>query len=97
VDQVRNNSMNKKKNPFLAAAAVGSGLVPVAIGCDGGGSIRIPAAFCGAVGLKGNNLFHVYIYLIFQQLLGEEFHSLEFSHCVRRKFLEEKIGINEHL
>lgn len=35
-----------------AAAAVGAGIVPVASASDGGGSIRIPAASCGAVGLK---------------------------------------------
>ena len=35
-----------------SAAVVSSGLVPVAIGKDGGGSIRIPSALCGVVGLK---------------------------------------------
>jgi aspartyl-tRNA(Asn)/glutamyl-tRNA(Gln) amidotransferase subunit A len=37
-----------------SAAAVASRICPIAVGSDGGGSIRLPAAFCGLVGIKAS-------------------------------------------
>lgn len=53
---VTRNPWNLARNPggssSGAGAAVAAGFGPLAVGSDIGGSVRIPAAFCGIVGLK---------------------------------------------
>src|SRR5207302_5713581 len=53
---ITRNPWNPAKTPGGssggAVAAVGAGMGPLAVGTDGGGSIRIPCSFTGLVGIK---------------------------------------------
>jgi aspartyl-tRNA(Asn)/glutamyl-tRNA(Gln) amidotransferase subunit A len=47
-----NHKLSSGGSSAGAAVAVATGMGPIAIGSDGGGSIRLPAAFCGIFGFK---------------------------------------------
>jgi Asp-tRNA(Asn)/Glu-tRNA(Gln) amidotransferase A subunit family amidase len=53
------NPWNRERSPGGSsggsAAALAAGLTAIATGTDGGGSVRIPAAFCGLLGFKPTN------------------------------------------
>ena len=58
VFETTRNAWNPERTPGGSSAgsgaAVASGMCPIALGSDGGGSIRIPSAHCGLYGLKAS-------------------------------------------
>jgi amidase len=71
-----------------SAAAVASGMVAAALASDGGGSIRIPAACCGLVGLKPTRD------LVSLAPLQEHWYGLSVAGCLTRTAEDSAIVLN---
>ena len=72
-----------------AAVAVTAGILPMAHGSDGGGSIRIPAAACGLVGLKPSRARNP-----IGPLVGEAWNGLVAGHVLSRSVRDTAIALD---
>lgn len=72
-----------------AAVAVAAGILPMAHGSDGGGSIRIPAAACGLVGLKPSRARNP-----IGPVVGEAWNGLVAGHVLSRSVRDTAIALD---
>lgn len=72
-----------------AAAAVAAGLFPMAHATDGGGSIRIPSAYCGLFGLKPTRAR-----VSFAPDRGESWNGLGVAHVVSRSVRDSAVALD---
>jgi amidase len=72
-----------------SAAAVAAGLVPIAHGNDGGGSLRIPAAACGLFGFKPSRGRTVPA-----SFVSSDFGDLTCDHCISRSVRDSALFLS---